>query len=605
MKVNTKIKIDIKWDVQFKKAVYSCSLSDILGDSEPEIIACCFDGTMKIFNQQAKQLMVSEFSSKITTFLVASVINELNPELLSGDINGVVRLLGKKGDLIWSTDLKSPIICSDIGDFNGNGNNEVVLGLQNNKIIFLDKEGQIIESFEAPDEIRDCTMTGEIDNFLGRLLILLKNGMIINFDKNGRSQEIFQLDGDPTVIRYNILCGIQVLIIGYKSGILRLADFEGNIIGEIILNDKIRCINRYIPNNNNKFITVAAGNSLYFLELFKTNTKLDGKKLIPVEKQEIVLKTEPTIETPQIDEKKVILEKIADKPSKVINSKGQFEREGIKIQRGSQIEGSKFIFKIKLINEREYNITDVNIQILSYPEESLSLIREKEGFEYRTTSPDRVKIHKVTKGGFVSPKFTFLPRSDCIKGLIRVVINFLNESDEIETMIMQPYEIKVICGLLQPNPITVEEFDKFSQDLINFQKVGEEVEVLIEAGQLYEKLLVILETKNFFIVDMEKQAIGDKLFGLIKAFAKGKYSENKFGLQITLTGVKNSNKSLLKIDTFSQDIDMNPAVIYEIEHSIVPKTCSECNYDIPPELLQRILKGKKSYCENCGAVITY
>ncbi|MFW9876576.1 MAG: hypothetical protein ACFFG0_26065 [Candidatus Thorarchaeota archaeon] len=617
--MKNKIKIQAKWEVQFKKPVYSCSISNILGDQLPEIIGCSFDETMRIYNLQGKQVMISEFSSKITTFLVAPVTSDEDVELVSGDINGIVRLLGKQGNLIWNINLKSPIICSDIGDFLGNGKNEIVLGLQNNKLIFLNERGQIIEVFQAPDGIKDCTIIEKSNYLLGNLTVLLKDGKIINFDKNGRWQEVFQLNNDPICIKYNKVFGNQVLIIGYKNGVLKLSDFEGYILGETSLNNKIRSVNRYLPvkdDNYNNFIVVAAGNSLYLFQLFKTNKQIEGttiKKLTKPSDEIISIKTAPIMSNESINyvtmehidknAENNQIQNVNDQPKFIQREKIKkyAHGEGVKIQRGGQIEGSKYVFKIKVVNEREYNVTDVNVQILSYPEESLTLIREKEEYESRTTSPDRVKIHKLTKGGFFSPQFLFLPKTDCVKGNIQAVINFLNASDEIETIIMEPYEIKVICGLLQPNPITVEEFDKFSQDIINFQKVGEEVEVLIEAGQLYEKLLVILETKNFFIVDTEKQMISDKLFGSIKACAKGTYSKNKLGLQITLTGIKNSKKSILKIETFSQDIDMSPALINEIENSITTKKCPECNYDIPQELLRRILQGKVTYCENCGA----
>ncbi|MFX0145612.1 MAG: hypothetical protein ACFE9C_16220, partial [Candidatus Hodarchaeota archaeon] len=580
--VKTKIKIQVKWDVQFKKPVYSCSVSNILGDELPEIIGCSFDESMQIFNLQGKRVMMSEFSPKITNFLVAPVTGDRNVELLSGDVNGNVRLLGKEGNLIWSINLKSPIICSDIGDFFGNGTIAIVLGLQNNKIIFLNQKGQVIETFQATEGIKDCTIIEKSKNFFGTLLVLLRNGKIINFDKNGRWQEVFKLEDDPTTIKYNKVFGNQILIIGNKLGVLKLSDFEGNILGEISLNNKIRCVNRFLPiidnNQYNRFITVAAGNSLYLYELLKTNTKIDEssiKKLIKPSLEVPSGKIEPIISKKTVS---YITEQDIEKdmeltPNQEVNSvlkinqkekaKKHSQGENVRVQRGGQIKGSKYIFKIKLVNEREYNITDVNIQILSYPEESLVLISEESENKNRTRSLDRVKIHKVTKGGFISPTFVFLPKTDCVKGKIRAVINFLNESDEIETVIMEPYEIRVICGLLQPNPITVEEFDKFSQDILNYQRVGEEIEVLIEATSLYEKLLILLEKKNFSIIDTEKQTIGGKFFGLIKAFAKGTYSKNKLGLQITLTGLKESKKSLLKIETFAQDIDMSPALINE------------------------------------------
>ncbi|MFX1452809.1 MAG: hypothetical protein ACFFCM_18375 [Promethearchaeota archaeon] len=583
----------------------------------PEIIGCSFDESMQIFNLQGKRVMVSEFSPKITSFLVAPVTSINSVELFSGDVDGNVRLLGKQGNLIWSINLKSPIICSDIGDFFGNGTNTIVVGLQNNNLVFLNQKGQISEIFQASDGIKDCTIIEKSKNFFGTLLVLLKNGKITNFDKSGRWQEVFQLEDEPTTIKYNKFFGNQILIIGNKRGILKLSDFEGNILGEINLNRKIRCVNRFLPiidnNEYNKLITVAAGNSLYLYELFKTNTKIEGssiKKLIDSSLEAIPGKMEPIVsEKPvsitDVDKDIELIQNQELESVLEVNQKKQIKKysqgESVKVQRSGQIEGSRYIFKIKLVNEREYNITDVNIQILSYPEESLVLKSGQSEYKNRSTTPDHVKIHKVTKGGFISPKFVFLPRTDCVKGAIRAVINFLNESDEVETIIMEPYEIRVICGLLQPNPITVEEFDKFSQDILNFQRVGEEIEVLIEATYLYEKLLVLLEKKNFYIVDTEKQTIGGKFFGLIKAFAKGTYSKNKLGLQIALTGIKKSKKSLLKIETFSQDIDMSPALINEIENSIAPKKCPECGHEIPPELLERILKGKIIYCESCGA----
>ena len=168
----TKIKIQKNWEVQFKKPVFSCSISNIIGNSTSEIIGCSYDETMRIYNLPGKQLMISEFSSEITSFIVAPVTKEKNAELLSGDIHGRVRLLGKQGNLIWDIKFNSPVICCDIGDFLGNGGKEVVLGLQNMKIIVLNNKGEVLEAFEAPKPIKDCTIIDQSENFIGRLIVL-------------------------------------------------------------------------------------------------------------------------------------------------------------------------------------------------------------------------------------------------------------------------------------------------------------------------------------------------------------------------------------------------------------------------------------------------
>ena len=61
--------------------------------------------------------------------------------------------------------------------------------------------------------------------------------------------------------------------------------------------------------------------------------------------------------------------------------------------RGAQLEGGDYVFKIKVVNNGKYNITDVNIHIVSYPEESLILSRVD---GHPNTSPDRVKFYKIS-----------------------------------------------------------------------------------------------------------------------------------------------------------------------------------------------------------------
>ena len=521
MKKNS-ISLQKIWENKFKKDVYSCAIADLIGDPLPEIIGCSFDETMRIYNLQGKQVMSSEFSPEITSLILARITQDDETELVSGDIKGNLRVMSKQGRLLWNVKLKSAIICIDVGDFTKNGKNEIIVGLQNKKIIIVNNQGEVTESFMLPEMANDCTILNNSGSLLGNLIVLLKSGGIINYDKKGRWQEIFQLDDNPTALKSLFINDTSYFLIGNKVGSLKIVDLDGYILGEIQLGEKIRCINcmmQISANEDYNYITAAASNVLYLIR-YKISKILIEVKSIKKEKikiQKPEMKSDVIIADVKTDLKREIIPELINTKDDFIHGKTPIEalekQEMVKVTRGGQIEGDRYIFKIKVINERDYNITDVNIQILSYPSDSITLYQGKRDKQLSERSVDRIKINKITKGGFVSPSFIFVPKSDCIKGVIQAVVNYIDEKDQVKTIIVSPYDIRVICGLLKPKPITLEEFERFSHDLINFEKVGEELEVLINPNLLYEKLLVLLKKKILLLLIMKSRQLGGIFLG--------------------------------------------------------------------------------------------
>lgn len=293
-----------------------------------------------------------------------------------------------------------------------------------------------------------------------------------------------------------------------------------------------------------------------------------------------------------------------EKPGRIEKSEKKLKKRdeqlpNVHVYRGGQIKGGEYLFKIKVINDGKYNITDVNIQILSYPEESLVLSRID---GHSKITPDRVKFHKISKGGgFVSPSFIFKPKKDCIKGTVLAVISFINEEDQIETINVEPHEIRMICGLLKPKIITNNDFERITKDLKIFKQIGDEITVPYKVDQLYQKLIVLLKNKNFAIIDTEKQEDNNKFRGFIKGFAEGTYSKNSIGLKITIMGDKNSQTSTYRVDIFAEDEEMSPSIISEFENAVKPQICPECGVNLPIELKKKIMKGISAFCEVCGS----
>jgi len=592
--------IDIRplWNRRFKRAVYSCIIANLIGDPEPEVIGCSFSAEMKAFDLTGKEVFLTEFSSNITCFDISSVSKEKNIELISGSLDGIVYVMDLKGNPIWEADLKSPVLCMEIGDIIEDSRSEVIVGLEDQRLVGLDNEGKVFLKYMAKEPILDCTIGYFSDDFLGKIFLLLKSGKIVNVDNKGNSAIVSQLQNSPTTIAFCEFYGQPTLIIGYRSGSIKIINSEMEIIGKYSLEDKITSIdNTLILSEYNKdvFLVVASKNTITLLSLRKGKILESNKQLVKIDahlKSPPILKTEPVTEQPKI------IQAEPETPTKIAPITPEVEPKTVRVLRGGQIEGGDYIFKVKVINNKIYNITDVDIHILSYPEESLVLSRVD---GHQKVSTDRAKFHKISKGGgFVSPSFVFKTKKDCIKGKIHAVINFIDEEDRIRTINIEPHDIRIICGLLRPKEVSNEDFDKLTIDLLTFKKVGQDLTIYYKPEQLYQKLFVLLKKKNFAIIDSKQETSSGKFLGVIKGFAEGTFSKNSVGLKLTITGTEGEQFSTLKVEVFAEDKDMTPSIISEFENAVNPQSCPECEENIPSDLVKQMMTGSVAYCEACG-----
>ncbi|MHA1472821.1 MAG: hypothetical protein ACTSQW_06975, partial [Promethearchaeota archaeon] len=254
--------IDIQplWNRRFKRAVYSCIIANLIGDPEPEVIGCSFSAEMKAFDLTGKEVFLTEFSSNITCFNIASVSKENKIELISGSLDGTVYVMDISGNPIWTADLKSPIICMKTGDIIEDSRSEVLVGLEDQRLIGLDNEGKEFLKYMAKETILDCTIGYFSDDFLGKIFVLLKSGKIVNIDNKGNSVIVSQLQNSPTSIAFCEFYGQPTLIIGDRAGSIKIINSDMEIIGEYSLEDKITSIdNTLILSEYNKdvFLVVA------------------------------------------------------------------------------------------------------------------------------------------------------------------------------------------------------------------------------------------------------------------------------------------------------------------------------------------------------------
>ncbi|MHA1681792.1 MAG: hypothetical protein ACTSUE_12350 [Promethearchaeota archaeon] len=580
------IRFQSVWNRDFKKNVYSCAIANLIGDPRPEIIGCAFSCEMKVFNLKGQEIFDSEFSPNITCFKPATVHTDHEIELVSGDLDGYVHLMDARGKAIWNTNVKDPVLCMAMGDLKGDSRNEVVVGLDNCKVFALDNDGNIILEFKTEETVVDVTVGKFVTDDDNTIFVLLSSGNILKVDLEGSSTVIMQVDSNSSSLSFLSLFKVPILAVGTKGGNLLLFDESGDVVGKTKLDGKVRCLDSFSDDESDEMLIVAAsGRELYFFKLREEKLEKQVKESRETRRLTAHVKRMGKQGTP-----------ISGDGSRT-GARGK-DVADVKVLRGGQVEGSEYIFKVKVVNEGRYNITDVTIHIISYPDESLVLDRV-EG--HKSSEPERVKIRKITRGGFVSPSFIFRPKKDCVKGTIHAIVSFINEEDEVETVTVKPHEIRMICGLLRPKSLEKEEFDALAKDVISFHRIGEEITINQETEDVFNNFLEILKEKHFEIIDLEKEVIEQKFFGIIKGFAEGSFSKNQVGIQLNLTGKEGSRRSTLRVDLYTQDRDMGAPILSELEESIKETRCPNCNDVLAPGLIKGIMDGDTVYCEFCGA----
>jgi len=265
----------------------------------------------------------------------------------------------------------------------------------------------------------------------------------------------------------------------------------------------------------------------------------------------------------------------------------------IKVLRGGEIKGKSYVFKVKIMNESEFNVTDVSVQLVSYPSDCLEL-----------KSKVIQKIAKLDAKGFVSPTFEFQPTHDCVKGKILANVSFVDIFNKLHTIEIQPHEISMICGLFKPIKISNDEFTKITKGLLDYAKAGEEIRLPFNARLMFMKLKTILPNNNFQIINEEMREIQNTFFGIIRGFAEGKFSKNKVGVEITITGGINDLESVGKIEAFSQDEFVLPPLISDLNSNLQTWKCTTCNEFLTEEQVELLLIGKPITCKSCNNVMT-
>ena len=265
--------------------------------------------------------------------------------------------------------------------------------------------------------------------------------------------------------------------------------------------------------------------------------------------------------------------------------------EGVEVRRGGEFIGNRMRFKVKVLNDSPYIITDVTVYLLSYPQDALKFAGEDHDSFF----------NKIEPGGFRSPTFDFLPTQDCVKGEIVAGVSYMDMRGQPHTLTAKPFVIRSVCDLLIPQQVTPQDFQLKLKEL----ECGEMVIKIKEwtPAEMFEKSLRIVDESNFFEVSSNAEETDGVFFGTIIGFAKGKYTGKDVGVEITITGPVGVKGASCTIQVSGEDQAMILPAIDDLRERLSAWLCPMCSSPLTLANVEDLRRGNVVECPFCGVSI--
>ncbi|MFW9837994.1 MAG: hypothetical protein ACFFE7_10765 [Candidatus Thorarchaeota archaeon] len=267
------------------------------------------------------------------------------------------------------------------------------------------------------------------------------------------------------------------------------------------------------------------------------------------------------------------------------------QEQQVKVTRGGEFVGNRMRFKVKIINDSPYVITDVTVYLLSYPTEALRF----------SGGNDKVFFPKIEPGGFRSPTFDFMPTQDCVRGEIVAGVSFLDNEGDPKMKNTRPFVIRSVCDLLLPQKIAPQDFELRLKEL----ECGEIVVKIEEwtPEEMFEKALKIVDESNFFEVSSKSDESDGVTHAKIVGFAQGKYTGKEVGVEILITGHSQTKGASCTIRVSGEDQAMILPAIDDLRERLSAWLCPRCSSPLSLSNVEDLREGKVVECPFCEVTI--
>jgi len=263
----------------------------------------------------------------------------------------------------------------------------------------------------------------------------------------------------------------------------------------------------------------------------------------------------------------------------------------VRALRGGEFIGNRMRFKVKVLNETSFIISDVTVFLISYPKEALRL----------ADKDNDTVFSKIEPGGFRSPSFDFLPTQDCVRGEIIAGVSYIDERGNPHVLNTKPFIIRSVCDLLLPERIDANEFVLKLKDL----HCGELV-VKVDSWapeEMHERALRIMEDANFYEVSSNLEVKEGIVFAEIHGFAKGKYTGKSIAVEILISGPTDIKGANCTLKVSGEDEAMILPAIDDLRERLSAWLCPLCGSPLTLENVEDLKDGKAIVCPFCNVPI--
>ncbi len=266
------------------------------------------------------------------------------------------------------------------------------------------------------------------------------------------------------------------------------------------------------------------------------------------------------------------------------------ETEGIRALRGGEFIGNRMRFKVKVLNDSKYMITDVRVYLISYPKQALKI-----------SGDDDRQFAKIEPGGFRSPTFDFTPTQDCVRGDIVAGVSYVDMKGRAHTLSTKPFVIRSVCDLLLPDQVSPENFEL----KIKEHQHGEIVVKVKEwtPEEMFDKSLRLVDESNFFEVSSNIEETDGIVYGKISGLAKGKYTGKSVGVQISISGPSGIKGASCTVRVSGEDEAMILPAIDDLKERLNAWLCPICGSALTLENIEDLKEGKVIACPFCSVSI--
>ncbi|MHA2142274.1 MAG: hypothetical protein ACXADC_04365 [Candidatus Thorarchaeota archaeon] len=209
---------------------------------------------------------------------------------------------------------------------------------------------------------------------------------------------------------------------------------------------------------------------------------------------------------------------------------------------GYQISDNKLQFKCNITNKTSETISDVAIAVLSFPPDSL-------------LSPfgNTQNISSIEPGKSKSVEFEFYVNSEAIEGEIVSSVIFVNGDGEKIAAKSGNCFIRSIYSQIDPLEMSPDDFQamKKGKTIWNREHVVE-----VEAATLFKIVKKLSKRNNLHSLRTDSTVKDRMMMGVIAGTGKGKFTEARLAVTITLVGKVGEGISKVRIDAVSDDSEL-------------------------------------------------